>query len=331
MRHTFFLILSAILVAFFATGCADDLRNRNMFDAGTEEVAMSFSVEKVASTRAEDGQDIESVIDHAYLLFYPSHVSNYNSVPIAAVRAEISTSDPASLSFKMPLRLEPDTDYKLLAIANADAYLPDGFTNFADYLQTWCANSQNADADLLLYYADRILSSEIDCLPMRGGVVEDAPFRFTMQNGSYKVSASLSFRRLVARIDVANITKDLKIEGVALCNWRNSVSVADEVDEFGNRAGKICGILSDEDADTDDSIFLNMPVPDYSGVQQLQKSIYSFPSNSEDAYSSDKTSTALILKAKYKDDSESTYYRVNIGSKGNRSELKTNTKYLVTI
>ncbi len=63
----------------------------------------------------------------------------------------------------------------------------------------------------------------------------------------------------------------------------------------------------------------------------MSKSLYCFPSVSYDAFLGDKVSTAIIIKAKYGEDSESSYYRVNVGMTANQSKVSPNTKYLVTI
>ncbi|MDE6022750.1 MAG: hypothetical protein K2G13_04530, partial [Muribaculaceae bacterium] len=301
-----FIVLSLAL----AGGCADDLRNRNIFDSGAGDVMMSFSVENISMTRADGDRDIENVIDHAYLLFYDKDVLSERAVPLAAVRAEISEKNPNSLSFKMPLRLEPDTDYKLVAIANADNYVPEGYSGFSDYLQAWGSNTSEPKEDLLFHYAGRILACDVENLPMRGKVKNDALFRFSMQNGVYSVSTSLSFRRAVARIDVANTIKEgFRVEGVALCNWRDAASSLSEEGELGNCFGRVCGILTDSDEDSSDDIFVDMPTADNDGIQKLKEAIYCFPSLTYESYPSDNESTALIIKAKYKDDTDPSYYR----------------------
>lgn len=326
------VIFVSVLLAFLVSGCADDLSHRNVFDAGAGDAVISFSVEKVNLTRTEDSPQMESAIGHAYLLFYETDASSENAVPVAAVRAEVVEANPSALTFKMPLRLEPDKDYRLQAIANADDYVPEGFASFPAYLQAWCANSSDNKESLHLYRAESILTDNVSLLPMQGSLVDDVPFRFSMQNGSYDVSASLVFRRLVARIDVANIVKEgFVVEGVALCNWRDAVPVSSVDSQLGNRFGAVHGILSDDSGNSVGVAFVDMPLADDSGVQQLSESIYCFPSSSYDSYPSDNESTALIIKAKYGDDAESSYYRVNVGMTGNRSEVKANTKYLVTI
>ena len=328
------IILNYMLVIalLLAAGCADDLRRRSVFDGGAGNAVIGFSVEDVSLTRDGDDRNMESFIDHAYLLFYEADSSLETGVPVAAVRADIVASDPGKLEFKMPLRLEPDTDYQLVAIANADYYVPSGFSKFGDYIDSWCKSSSDSRQSLLLRYEDRILADNVDCLPMKGSTQENSKFSFSIRNGEYKVSSILSFRRMVARIDLVNNVKNgLVVESVAICNWRDAVSVSSVESQNGNRAGTVRGVLSAEGEDTGDGIFVKMPDAGDDGIQQLKESIYCFPSMCYDSHQSDKESTAIIIKAKYKDDTESSYYRVNVGASGNRSEVKANTKYLVNI
>ena len=320
----------SVLSLFVACGCADDLRGKNLFDAGAGDAVLRFSVENISLTRAEDGRDTESLIDHAYLLFYSKDASVLTANPLAAVKATVEDSNPSALTFKMPLSLQADTDYQLVAIANADGFVSDGFSTFAEYLQSWSSSSVEGRGMLSFYSSGRIHASADSPLPMRGVLNGESYFRFSMQNGEYNVSSSVSFRRAVARIDVANIVKEgFKIEGVALCNWRDAALAVSEEGELGNRLGSVRGVLSDEDSPTVE--FETMPDSDDDGIQRLQKAIYCFPSVSYDSYSADKESIALIIKAKYGQDAESTYYRVNVGASGNKAEVKSNTKYLVTI
>ncbi|MDE6632610.1 MAG: hypothetical protein K2K23_06390, partial [Muribaculaceae bacterium] len=130
---------------FFFSGCADDLHNRNIFDCGAGDAVIRFSVENVVLTRDADTQDMESAVDHAYLLFYAEDASIDTGVPISAVRAEEDVDFPGKLKFKMPLRLQPNTDYQLLAIANADNYVPAGFNNFGEYIESWCGKASETE------------------------------------------------------------------------------------------------------------------------------------------------------------------------------------------
>lgn len=327
------IVILFLSTLFLLCGCADDLRNRSLFDSGAGDAVIRFAVEDALLTRDGETEDIESAIDHAYLLFYSNDASLLTDVPVAAVRAEVDQATQGNLKFKMPLSLTPNTDYQLLAIANADDYVPSGFENFGEYLESWCRTSTSSEkSQLHLYCSSAISPSGIANLPMSGGVKEGSYFRFSLDNGAYTVAASLSFRRMVARIDVANIVKEgFEVEGVALCNWRDAMPVAAYDSQIGNRLGSVQGGLSDEGQAIGDDVFVGMPSKDESGIQQLNKMIYCFPSVSYDSYVGDRESTALIIKAKYGADAESTYYRVNVGTQGNVSKVDPNTKYLVTV
>ena len=313
-------------------GCADDLRNRSVFDCGAGDAVIRFSVEDVILTRDGETKDIESVVDHAYLLFYSGEVSLLTDIPLAAVKAEADSSTPGNLKFKMPLSLQPNTDYQVLAIANADDYAPSGFENFGEYLESWYRSSSSEKSPLHLYSSLNITPDSKSNLPMNGGISGSSVFRFSMDNGAYTVSATLSFRRMVARIDVANIVKEgFTVESVALCNWRDAMPVAAYDNQTGNRFGTVQGSLTNESQTFGEEIFVDMPSADEDGIQQLNKAIYCLPSVSYDSFLGDKESTALIIKAKYGEDSASSYYRVNVGMQGNVSKIDPNTKYLVTI
>lgn len=326
------LQISLVFTLFFYAGCADDLRNRNIFDSGAGSPVISFSVENVTLTRQGETSEMESAIDHAYLLFYESSASLETAIPVAAVRAEISADNPSALDFKMPLLLSPNTDYQLVAIANADRYAPDGYSNYADYIQTWCNTPAGDKKEMHVGFSDRISKETVDCLPMRGIVEDNKSFRFSIRNGVYEVNAALSFRRMVARIDLLNkVNNGFFVEGVALCNWRDAVPVAAPESQLGNRVGHVRGILSDDGENCGDDIFVEIDNVDAEGVQQVTEAIYCFPSVSYEASPSDKESTALIVKAKYGEDTASSYYRVNVGSSANKSEVMANKKYVVTI
>lgn len=331
IRQSLIAVMLMVLSLAVAGGCADDLHRKDLFDAGGGEVSVSFSVEKVGQTRADASSDIESDIGHAYLLFYSSDSEPESSLPLAAVRAEVDGADPGALRFKMPLRLQADTDYRVLAVANADDYVPEGFGSFAEYVQSWSEASSGGGFMPFLYRADRMDADFVSSLPMRGIVEGGGLFRFSNADGAVHVSASLSFRRLVARIDVHNRVSGFELEGVALCNWRDAVSLTDDAELLGNGLGNVRGVLADGDADSGSTVFTDMPAFGSDGTQRLERALYCFPSVAYDAGAGDRKSTCLIIKARYGEDAESSYYRVNVGASGNKSEVKANVKYTVAI
>ncbi|MDE5840832.1 MAG: hypothetical protein K2H49_07925, partial [Muribaculaceae bacterium] len=316
----FLMRLALILpVAFLFTCCADDLQNGNIFESGDQDATISFSVEKVLLTRGDSSFEWESAIESAYLLFYDKNDVSGSGLPIAAVRAEVKEESPERLSFKMPLRLEENKDYRLLAVANADRYVPDGFSGFDAYIDAWCNSDRDSEDDPFYLYHSDILTSKVGALPMVGYPVGGGSFRFTRENGVCRVNTSLSFRRKVARIDVVNVVKEgFVVEGVALCNWRDAVAVEDDNLSSGSIHSSISG-------------FSKFPDADETGIQKLLGELYCFPSSTVASEANDQTSTALILKARYGEDADPSYYRINVGLDGNRAEVKSNTRYSVTV
>lgn len=311
----FFWVLPMV---FLTIGCADDLRNQYIGNVG-EEVSISYTVDKVSLTRDGSSLEWESAIDHAYLLFYDSSNEEDGDLPVTFVRAEIKEDSPGALTFKMPLILEENKGYRLVAVANADDYVPDGFSSFGSYLSAWCGNESDVRDRAFHLFKEDVLTSALDFLPMVGSPEQGGKFSFTKENGAYQVSTSLKFRRSVSRVDLVNLIKDgFSVEGVALCNWRDSFGI--ESSEYP--VGTIHNEISE---------FLLAIVSDESGIQKMMGQLYCFPSVSENAAINDTISTALIIKAKYGDDADPSYYRVNVGMSGSRVEVKANTKYSVTI
>lgn len=316
-----------LLILIAVNGCSDDVRKVGLFREGTEEAIISYSITKTVTIRSGEDNGWESSIDHAYLLFYDAS-TEVSSIPLAAARAEVKDEMPGSLVFKMPLRLKENVDYKVIAIANADAYAPNGFENYESYLNNLFFNPSESDSqDLKLHYDDRIEAGGSALLPMIGAVSDNAPFRFSITNGVYHVEASLVFRRSVARVDLTNNVAGFVVESVALCNWRDGSGITDN----GDYHGVVRGVLTSDDEEFSDDMFIPFPIADEAGVRKLAGEIYCFPSLTLDSRQGDESTTALILKAKYGEDADFSYYRVNLGVNGGKAELKANTKYNVVI
>lgn len=314
------------VVALLLSGCSDDLDRTVLFHEGAGEICLPYSIEKANSTRSSfEG---ESAIDHAYLLFYPADASLNSDSPSAAVRADASEGN---LKFKVPLILEENTQYNILAVANADYFVPDGFSSYAAYLESLFVGSGVGDpAGIELVHPLPLLTSSISHLPMRGEITGNSNFSFSISNGLYSLShdLSLTFSRLVARVDVINNASGVfKLDGIAICNWRDAVSVIDP----DSNAGEVCGILSQEGFELEDDDFISLPDPSDMGILQLMAQLYCFPSQSFDSRQDDTSTTALILKGRYGEDSESCYYRINVGSGDYLGKVKANTKYTVAI
>ncbi|MDE7097285.1 MAG: hypothetical protein K2O47_07325, partial [Muribaculaceae bacterium] len=195
----------------------------------------------------------------------------------------------------------------------------EGFSGYDSYIESLCGSYKDIDEVPLHLYHPGLLTSKVGSLPMVGSPAGGGMFRFTRENGVCRVNASLSFRRKVARIDVVNLVKEgFAVEGVALCNWRDAVAVDEDIEFVGSVHNEISG-------------FSQFPDADETGIQKLMGELYCFPSCSELSKTNDSNSTALILKARYGEDVDPSYYRINVGFDGSRAEVKPNTRYSVTV
>ncbi len=280
---------------------------------GTDELSIAFSIDGLPSLRSgEDGVD-ESAIESVSLLFL-SETGKY----VASANADMQPGTQSRLSFKIPVILKENTPYRLLAITNTHHYLPEGYDDYLTYIDRLSHESKGQPFSPILQKKEALTPTSIRLLPMRG----ETAFTFTREDGVCHSDASLTFRKLVSRIDIINeATDELRIEAAALCNWRDEVNAADPAQSAGN----VQGIYADETDGMPE--FVDFPV----GAANLYGSLYCFPSPPGISESGDHHTTSVILKAYWHDDTEATFYRVNIGDKGQEVRMEANMRYSLTI
>ncbi len=280
---------------------------------GEEEMCLSFSIDGITSARSETESADESAIESVCLLFFSG-----SGTLVASVDAEIPTDSQNRLSFKIPLILQENTPYRLLAIANAHLFLPEGYDDYLAYIGNLSRESIDNSISPVLHKKEALTAASIRLLPMRA----ETNFTFTRNNGECHSNASLTFRKLVSRIDIVNETTDnLRIVSAAICNWRDEVNAADPT--LSN--GEMHGIYANE----------SDGVPEFvdfaEGSDYLSGALYCFPTPSGVSEPGDQHTTSVILKAYWQDDTEATYYRVNIGEKGQNVKMEANMRYTLTI
>lgn len=319
-------ILSLLILAILSVACADESGIDELADSDSCKIVIPFSIDNSSKTRSGE-QVFDETIEHVYLMFF----SDLNATPDAVVQVKVEDSEV--LSFYLPSELKSGTTYTLVAIANADDYVPSGFENFSEYVK-----SVSGLSDICLFHSGSIVSSlasvsttdptysQVCGVPMKA---MDGTFSFTKTNGEISITKcdKLLFYRLVSRVDVINSANNVIIEGIAMCNWRDSGYIADSATLPGN----ICGVLTDGGVNTLNSLQFVSPVTDDDGSQNLIGALYCFPSVVENSLKGDENTTALIIKARYNGEDTSCYYRVNLGVNEDSSELKANTKYTVNI
>lgn len=319
-------ILSLLILAILSVACADESGIDELADSDSCKIVIPFSIDNSSKTRSGE-QVFDETIEHVYLMFF----SDLNATPDAVVQVKVEDSEV--LSFYLPSELKSGTTYTLVAIANADDYVPSGFENFSEYVK-----SVSGLSDICLFHSGSIVSSlasvsttdptysQVCGVPMKA---MDDTFSFTKTNGEISITKcdKLLFYRLVSRVDVINSANNVIIEGIAMCNWRDSGYIADSATLPGN----ICGVLTGDSGNNQNSLQFVSPVTDDDGSQNLIGALYCFPSVVENSLKGDENTTALIIKARYNGEDTSCYYRVNLGVNEDSSELKANTKYTVNI
>lgn len=317
MRTPILFFIALLIPIIFMVGCSDDIRQTDVSRPSADGIRLSYSVANLY-TRGETSPASESVISDAYLLFF-SDSGNF----VASVHALKDSDNPECLKFDLPEGLKENTTYSLVALANADEFTPSGFSNYSSYLESFTETplTQN-DSRLLLQFGSPMTPTTISLLPMKG----NADFSFSNTPTGVKINSAIRFERIVARIDLINAVKEgFEIQGVGLCNWRDSYS---PLVEGNNAAGKLNGILS---KDGEICIFEDFPSGENAEKVSLAPAFYCFPSSSEKAAPGDETTTALLLKARYSLDEAPSFYRVNIGESGLPTELRGNYCHRISI
>lgn len=316
LAYQIFLSLSI----FILTCCSDDFQHPGGTASHAGEACITYSVADENGTRQLSGLRCETAVGHAYFLFF-SKDGEFIDYAIAADDVDNS----GMMKFDIPASLAQNVNYSLIALANADDFTPAGYDDFGDYLQSFSSLSLTLDdRRLLLHCKSPMTPLSIESLPMMASLKDNSSFSFSRVGNAMKVRGSLDFKRLVARIDVTNNVSDsLQLQGIGLCNWRDSYAPLSETSDI---EGNIKGVLSDADALCDFTDISNN-----SQGAETAPVFYSFPYASREAGQGDRTTTALMLKAIYGDNTDISYYRVNVGLKDSFSELKTNHRYNIVV
>lgn len=308
------------LSIFILTCCSDDFQHPGGFGFHAGEACITYSVADENGTRQLSDLRCETAVGHAYFLFF-SKDGEFIDYAIAADDVDNS----GMMKFDIPASLVQNVNYSLIALANADDFTPAGYDNFGDYLQSFSSLPLTLDDPrLLLQCKSPMTPLSIESLPMMASLKDNSSFSFSRVGNVMKVRGSLDFKRLVARIDVTNkVSDNFQLKGVGLCNWRDSYAPLSETSDI---EGNIKGVLSDADAACD---FIDLS--NYSDGAETVPAFYSFPYASREAGQGDRTTTALMLKAIYDNDTDISYYRVNVGLKDSFSELKSNHRYNIVV
>lgn len=323
--------IGIIAMLMMLPSCTDDIRLQRQSIPAGELATIGFSLDGNIKSRSESDGVHDKAIDHAYLIFFTDEEAESESRFVAYSRA--ATSDDASmLSFPIPDGMAEGEHYRLLALANADFFTPDGYEDYDGYIRSAVKGNIGGPSmadlrEILCLHIDSMHASpEPQFLPLIGETLADTPFSFQLTGEGYQASCAITLSYSVSRIDITNhATSDIKIIGVMPCNCQENCFPFDS----GNHEGKC--------ASPDFSSPYFIPFPDSESEQSLAPAFFCFPNTSPTPSQYDDATTAVILSAFYRDpsslkfDSVPSYYRVNIINIASSQHLAPNYIYRLSI
>lgn len=278
-------------------------------------------------TRSVDATAEECVLNDVNILFFAQDGSFLNSASIKVVPGT------SYFSFHVPDGITAETSYKTLIVGNIESYLPSGVSDLDTYIGT-IGDKKDKTYDTVRSYLAALCSGRISVgarLPMWGEVCNPdgsvADFIFANENGYYKFSGHIMFRRAVCRIDLkSNVADKLIISKVKLNNYRTGGFCFHNDVVYGDVAR---GVGSSE--------WVEVPAAVDGGTyQELTSSIYSFANIVPNVSPNDNETTCLMIAGYYQDGVDNTssapktkltYYRFNFSGDGGHQILRRNHVY----
>lgn len=278
-------------------------------------------------TRSVDATAEECVLNDVNILFFAQEGSFLNSASIKVVPGT------SYFSFHVPDGIVAETSYKTLIVGNIESYLPSGASDLDTYIGT-IGDKKDKTYDTVRAYLAALCTGRISVgarLPMWGEVCNPdgsvADFIFVNENGYYKFSAHIMFRRAVCRIDLkSNVADKLIISKVKLNNYRTGGFC------FHNDV-----VYGDVTRGVGDSGWVEVPAAVDGGTyQELTSSIYSFANIVPNVSPNDNETTCLMIAGYYQDGVDNTssapktkltYYRFNFSGDGGHQILRRNHVY----
>lgn len=318
-------------VAGLFTGCINDDIEVKDVEVPQGYAKVNFSISGMsAASRGTVAESYECALNDVHIIFF-NEAGSY----VAHSHADVSEGQ-TSFVFKIPPKLQPNTDYKTLVIGNSHNYTPKSHSTFDDYLSALVAGSNFERIRDEIKAEGGVLGKStagMGGLPMYGSYVNSGgdavPFRYSgsVEDG-YHVPGKVKLTRLVSRIDIENLMGNrLVIKGVKLGNRRtggyyfNHAMLPQDVslDRLYNPMGPL--------TDTESDIVK---------IQSLVGELYCFSNMVPISMQNDEVTTFALIEGYYQDGTtpnttQVSYYRVNLADAGRPQQLRSNHIYKLTI
>lgn len=330
------------ILAFIFTlwSCEDSLKPG--IEDSPEGVYVKYRVDNdMPLTRGIAANEFETELSRAHILFF-TESGDYIGHSVSNV------SDATKLGIEIPENVVEDTPYTMLALGNADSYVPEGSASVSDFLDSFSGTYQDA-LNITAYCAANITSRSKSVLPMWGRYVdsegESLTISFYKDGTAMRVkedspTGEFLFSRALCRVDIHNLVGHvLDITHARIANNRTSglyfndgVNVGEIAEFKGN-----CSSISDVEKS---NIYMPITTPMQEGqssTQRLESSLYTFPNIVNTTMQNDKVTTCLIIAGYYTDpatgikDTKLTFYRFNLANVGESQALQRNYAYKATI
>lgn len=294
--------------------------NPDVVDDVVGEIPVGFSVDNMmygsmAATRAGDevgetdadghpatsAEAHEKQVDHVYFIFFDKNAR------FVTYQRSVVNAGSTKVTFPVPSSLQPQTDYSVVMVANADYYPPVGYTTFPSYLSALLPGKTMTQVkDALAMGVDHTMTKDADqYLPMEGFLVDEKAseikFNFDVVNGRYVANGAILFKRQVVRVDLNNYaTEDLDIKWVKVCNYRNNNYVCKDVYTGGTVEPGINDVPPADQVPY--YIKVDPASEDGTGIssQKVRASLYAFPNSVKAPSQDDGVTTYLMIAAVYK-------------------------------
>lgn len=319
-------VATAALATWLLAACSADPEFRIdddgiVPDEVAGEIPVGFSVDNMmygglgGYTRADDetgetdaeghpatsAEGHEKQIDHVYFIFFDK-----NGRFVTYQRSSV-TPGATRVTFPVPSSLQTLTDYSVVMVANADNYVPVGYSTFPSYLGSILPGKTMTQVkNELALGTDHTMTKEADqYLPMEGKLVDEEgneiKFNYDVVNGKYVANGAILFKRQVVRVDLNNYAvEDLDIKWVKICNYRNTTYVCRDY----YTGGTVQPGINDAPPVDQRPYYIEVePAADNTeGVpsQQVRASLYAFPNQVASPSQDDGVTTYIMIAAVYK-------------------------------
>lgn len=294
-------------------------------------VKVNFDVPEMSvATRGTSAENYECALKDVHLIFF-----NEAGAYVAHSHADVKEGQ-TSFMFKIPDKLNAETDYKTLVVGNSHNYTPKSHTTFDQYIAQLVQGSNYDRVRKEIVAEGGVLtktSAGSSGLPMYGTFTDNGgiaiPFRFSgSADEGYSIAGKVSMNRLVSRVDINNLMANrLVITKVKLGNRRNGAyyfnhSLLHPEVSLDASYTPMGGV---EGAETD-----------MVKTQSLTGELYCFSNMVPITIQNDEATTFVLIEGYYQDgDTPNTstlsYYRVNLADMGRPQQLLPNHIYKLTI